>query len=82
MNRTISRKPLVGTVSEAIGLIGQYQDAHSDRWNDLETRALFVSDVMRTLSKVVFGVRTLAWRAVFSGHAGNDCYGGRGSKHA
>jgi hypothetical protein len=53
-------------VSEAIDLIGQYQDAgvevliHSDRWNDLETRALFVSDVMRTLSKVVFGVRTLA----------------------
>jgi len=66
LNRTISRKPLVGTVSEAIDLIGQYQDAgvevliHSDRWNDLETRALFVSDVMRTLSKVVFGVRTLA----------------------
>jgi hypothetical protein len=46
LNRTISRKPLVGTVSEAIGLIGQYQDAHSDRWNDLEIRALFVSDVM------------------------------------
>jgi alkanesulfonate monooxygenase SsuD/methylene tetrahydromethanopterin reductase-like flavin-dependent oxidoreductase (luciferase family) len=42
----------VGTVSEAIDLIGQYRDAgievliHSDRWNDIETRELFVSDVM------------------------------------
>jgi F420-dependent oxidoreductase-like protein len=42
----------VGTVSEAIDLIGQYQDAgvelliSSDRWNDAETRELFVSDVM------------------------------------
>lgn len=42
----------VGTVSEAIDLIGQYQDAgvdlliHSDRRNDVETRELFVSDVM------------------------------------
>ena len=42
----------VGTVSEAIDLIGQYQDAgvdlliHSDRLNDAETRELFVSDVM------------------------------------
>jgi F420-dependent oxidoreductase-like protein len=42
----------VGTVSEAIDLIGQYQDAgvelviHSDWLNDAETRELFVSDVM------------------------------------
>ncbi|HVC62226.1 MAG TPA: TIGR03560 family F420-dependent LLM class oxidoreductase [Acetobacteraceae bacterium] len=42
----------VGTTSEAIDLIGQYQDAgidlliHSDSRNDVETRELFVSDVM------------------------------------
>ena len=42
----------VGTVSEAIDLIGQYQDAgidlviHSDWLNDAETCELFVSDVM------------------------------------
>jgi len=42
----------VGTVSEAIDLIGQYQDAgvdlliHSDRRNDPEPLELFVSDVM------------------------------------
>ena len=42
----------VGTVSEAIDLIGQYQDAgvdlliNSDRRYDEETRELFVSDVM------------------------------------
>jgi len=42
----------VGTVSEAIDLIAQYQDAgvelviHSDRWNDGETRELFASDVI------------------------------------
>jgi F420-dependent oxidoreductase-like protein len=42
----------VGTVSEAIDLMGQYRDAgielliHSDRWNDIETRELFASDVM------------------------------------
>jgi F420-dependent oxidoreductase-like protein len=42
----------IGTVSAAIDLIGQYQDAgvelliHSDRRNDVETRELFVSDVM------------------------------------
>jgi alkanesulfonate monooxygenase SsuD/methylene tetrahydromethanopterin reductase-like flavin-dependent oxidoreductase (luciferase family) len=50
-----ARGPLrgfVGTVSEAIDLIGQYQDAgvdlliHADRRNDVETRELFVSDVM------------------------------------
>ena len=41
-----------GTVSEAIDAVGQYEDAgvdlliHSDRWNDAETRELFVSDVM------------------------------------
>jgi len=42
----------VGTVSEAIDLIGQYEDAgvdmliNADRRNDVETRELFVSDVM------------------------------------
>jgi F420-dependent oxidoreductase-like protein len=42
----------VGTVSDAVDLIGQYQDAgvelliHSDRWNDAETRELFASDVI------------------------------------
>jgi len=42
----------VGTVSEAVDLIGQYQDVgvdlliHSDRWNDVETRELFASDVI------------------------------------
>ena len=45
----------VGTVPEAIDLIGQYQDAgvellihsdDSDRRNDVETRELFASDVM------------------------------------
>jgi len=44
---------LSGTVSEAIDLIGQYQDAgielliHGDpRNDDVETRELLVSDVM------------------------------------
>jgi hypothetical protein len=50
-----ARLPLpsfVGTVSQAIDLIGQYQDAgvglliHSDPRNDVETRELFVSDAM------------------------------------
>jgi hypothetical protein len=42
----------VGTVSEAIDLIGQYQQAgiglliNADRPNDAETRELFASDVM------------------------------------
>src|SRR5262245_55904724 len=42
----------VGTVSEAVDLIGHYQDAgvdlliHSDRWDDAETRELFASEVM------------------------------------
>src|SRR5262249_32278545 len=42
----------IGTVSEAIDLIGQYREAgvelliHSDRWNDVETRELLVSDIM------------------------------------
>lgn len=42
----------VGTVSEAIDLISQYQDAgvdlliNADRRNDVETRELFVADVM------------------------------------
>jgi alkanesulfonate monooxygenase SsuD/methylene tetrahydromethanopterin reductase-like flavin-dependent oxidoreductase (luciferase family) len=42
----------IGTVSEAIDLIGQYQDAgvdllsNADRRNDVETRELFVADVM------------------------------------
>jgi F420-dependent oxidoreductase-like protein len=53
--RLAARGPLrgfVGTVSEAIDLIGQYQDAgvdlliSADRPNDVETRELFASDVM------------------------------------
>jgi alkanesulfonate monooxygenase SsuD/methylene tetrahydromethanopterin reductase-like flavin-dependent oxidoreductase (luciferase family) len=53
--RLAARGPLrgfVGTVSEAIDLIGQYQDAgvdlliNADRRDDAETRELFVSDVM------------------------------------
>jgi F420-dependent oxidoreductase-like protein len=53
--RQSERGPLrgfIGTVSEAIDLIGQYRDAgidlliHSDPRDDLETRELFVSDVM------------------------------------
>src|SRR5205814_4987417 len=53
--RLAARRPLrgfVGTVSEAIDLIGQYQDAgvdlliNADRGNDVETRVLFVPDVM------------------------------------
>lgn len=53
--RLAARGPLpsfVGTVSGAIDLIGQYQDAgidlliHSDPRNDAESRELFVSDVM------------------------------------
>lgn len=53
--RLAARGPLrgsVGTVSEAIDLIGQYQDAgldpliNADRPNDVETRELFVSDIM------------------------------------
>jgi len=42
----------VGTVSEAIDLIRQYQDAgidlliNADRRNDVETRELFAPDVM------------------------------------
>jgi len=52
-----ARGPLsgfVGTVSEAIDVIGQYRNAgidllinsYSYLWNDVETRELFVSDVM------------------------------------
>jgi alkanesulfonate monooxygenase SsuD/methylene tetrahydromethanopterin reductase-like flavin-dependent oxidoreductase (luciferase family) len=53
--RLAARGPVrgfLGTVSEAIDLIGQYQDAGiellivSDRTNDAETRELFVSDVI------------------------------------
>jgi alkanesulfonate monooxygenase SsuD/methylene tetrahydromethanopterin reductase-like flavin-dependent oxidoreductase (luciferase family) len=53
--RVAGRGPLpsfVGTVSEATDLIGQYQDVGidllivSDPRNDVETRELFVSDVM------------------------------------
>jgi F420-dependent oxidoreductase-like protein len=53
--RLAARGPLrgfVGTVSEAVDLIGQYQDAgvdlliNSDYRNDVETRELFASDVM------------------------------------
>jgi alkanesulfonate monooxygenase SsuD/methylene tetrahydromethanopterin reductase-like flavin-dependent oxidoreductase (luciferase family) len=42
----------IGTVSQAIDLIGQYRDAgidlliHSDGLHDVETRELLVSDVM------------------------------------
>jgi hypothetical protein len=42
----------VGTVSEAIDLIGQYQKAgidlliNADRRNDVESRELFASEVM------------------------------------
>jgi hypothetical protein len=53
--RLASRQPLrgfVGTVSAAIDLIGQYQDAgvqlliNSDYRNDIETHELFASDVI------------------------------------
>jgi F420-dependent oxidoreductase-like protein len=53
--RLAARGPLrgfIGTVSEAIDLVGQYQDAgvelliNSDYRNDVETRELFASDVM------------------------------------
>jgi hypothetical protein len=53
--RLAARGPLrgfVGTVSEAIDLIGQYQEAgvdlliNSDRQDDVENRELLVSDVM------------------------------------
>ena len=53
--RLAARGPLrgfVGTVSEAIDLVGQYRDAgvelliHSDQRNDVESRELFVSDIM------------------------------------
>jgi hypothetical protein len=53
--RLAARGPLrgfVGTVPEAIDLVGQYQDAgielliNADRPNDAESRELFVSDVM------------------------------------
>jgi hypothetical protein len=59
--RLASRGPLrgfVGTVSEAIDLTGQYQDAgidlliNADRRNDVETRELFASDVMPHFGKV------------------------------
>jgi alkanesulfonate monooxygenase SsuD/methylene tetrahydromethanopterin reductase-like flavin-dependent oxidoreductase (luciferase family) len=47
-----SLRGFVGTVSEAVDLIGQYQDAGidllilADRPHDVETRELFASDVM------------------------------------
>jgi len=53
--RLAARGPLrgfVGTVSEAIDLIGQYQNAgvqlliNSDYRNDMETHELFASEVM------------------------------------
>jgi len=53
--RLADREPLrgfVGTVSKAIDLIGEYQDAgvhlliNSDYRNDMETHELFASDVM------------------------------------
>ena len=45
-------RPFVGTVSEVVDLIGQYDDAgvdlmiNADRWNDAETRELFASEVI------------------------------------
>jgi F420-dependent oxidoreductase-like protein len=57
--RLASRGPLrgfVGTVSEAIDLVGRYQDAgvqlliNSDYRNDIETHELFASDVMPHLT--------------------------------
>jgi alkanesulfonate monooxygenase SsuD/methylene tetrahydromethanopterin reductase-like flavin-dependent oxidoreductase (luciferase family) len=53
--RLAASEPLrgfAGTVSEAVDLIGQYQDVgidlliNADRRNDVETRELFASDVM------------------------------------
>ena len=53
--RLSARGPLrgfVGTVSEAIDLVGQYRDAgvqvliNSDYRNDMETLELFVSEIM------------------------------------
>jgi F420-dependent oxidoreductase-like protein len=53
--RLVAGRPFggfVGTVSEAIDLIGQYEDAgidvmiNADRFDDAETRELFASDVM------------------------------------
>jgi hypothetical protein len=53
--RLAARGPLrdfVGTVSEAIDLVGQYRDAgidlliNGDYRNDVESRELFASDVM------------------------------------
>ena len=53
--RLAQRGPLrgiVGTVSEAVDLIGQYRDAgvhlliNSDYRNDIETHELFASDIM------------------------------------
>ena len=49
-SRTVAR--FVGTVSEAIDLIGQYQNAgvqlliNSDYRNDMETHELFASEVI------------------------------------
>jgi len=53
--RLVAGRPFggfVGTVSEAIDLIGQYENAgidlmiNADRFDDAETRELFASDVM------------------------------------
>jgi F420-dependent oxidoreductase-like protein len=49
-------RAFIGTVSEVIDLIGQYEDAgvdlmiNADRWNDAETRELFASDVIPRFS--------------------------------
>jgi alkanesulfonate monooxygenase SsuD/methylene tetrahydromethanopterin reductase-like flavin-dependent oxidoreductase (luciferase family) len=49
-------RAFIGTVSEAIDLIGQYEDAgvdliiSADRWNDAETRELFASEVIPRFS--------------------------------
>jgi hypothetical protein len=63
--RLASRGPLrgfVGTVSEAIDLTGQYQDAgidlliNADRRNDVETRELFASGVMPHLPLIRYRI--------------------------
>src|SRR5262249_37262435 len=60
----------VATVSEAIGLIGQYPDAggelliNSDRRNDVETREPFVSYVMPNFACLDGQLRRISPRGV------------------
>ncbi|HUO63248.1 MAG TPA: hypothetical protein VMT97_06065 [Terriglobales bacterium] len=87
--RLAARGPLggfVGTVSEAIDLIGQYQDAGvdvlitSDRRNDVESRELFASDVMPHFAwRQVVRTRPVpgAWGCVGRKPAGSDRMGPR-----